>query len=125
MGQQPIRVVVKNDLQERTKAFALQIMDLVEQLPRSRSGEAVARQLIRSGTSIGANYREANRAESKDDFIHKVALATKEASETAFWLELISESPHLKTTGSAELSQESRELLAILTTIGKNANASR
>jgi four helix bundle protein len=118
-------VVVKNDLQERTKAFALQIIDLVEHLPKSRSGEAVARQLIRSGTSIGANYREANRAQSKDDFIHKVALATKEASETAFWLELISESSHLKTTGSVELSQESRELLAILTTIGKNANTSR
>ncbi|MFZ0434951.1 MAG: four helix bundle protein [Chthoniobacterales bacterium] len=114
---------MKNDLQERTKAFGLQVIDLVERLPMSRSGDAVARQLIRSGTSIGANYREASRAQSKDDFIHKVALSTKEASEAAFWLELISESPHLKTAGSVELSQEARELLAIFTTIGKNANS--
>jgi four helix bundle protein len=116
---------VTNDLQERTKAFALQVIDLVERLPKSRSGEAVSRQLIRSGTSIGANYREASRAQSKEDFIHKVALSTKEASETAFWLELIAESPHLKTLGAFDLSKESRELLAILTTIGKNANSNR
>jgi four helix bundle protein len=67
----------------------------VEQLPKSRSGDAVARQLIKSGTSIGANYREANRAQSKDDFIHKISIATKEASETGFWLELIT-SRHLE-----------------------------
>jgi four helix bundle protein len=115
--------VVKNDLQERTKFFALQIIDLVERLPVTRSGQAVARQLIRSGTSIGANYSEASRAQSKVDFIHKVALSTKEASETVFWLELIFESPHLKTPGSEALSKEARELLAILTTIGKNANS--
>ena len=81
-------MVVKNDLQERTKTFALKLIDLVERIPKGRSGDSVARQLIRSGTSIGANYREATRAQSKDDFIHKVALSTKEASETTFWLEL-------------------------------------
>ena len=116
---------MKNDLQERTKAFALKLIDLVERIPKGRSGDAVARQLIRSGTSMGANYREASRAQSKDDFIHKVALSTKEASETTFWLELINESSHLKTTGSIELCNESPELMAILITIGKNAAAGR
>jgi four helix bundle protein len=74
----------KNDLEVRTRDFALRIVDLVERLPKNRSGDALARQLIRSGTSIGANYREANRAQSKDDFIHKISIATKEASETGF-----------------------------------------
>lgn len=113
----------KNDLEVRTRDFALRIVDLVERLPKKRSSDAVARQLIRSGTSIGANYREANRAQSRDDFIHKISIATKEASETGFWLELIAISEHLKTAGSDELMNESRELLAILSTIGKNAKS--
>ena len=108
----------KNDLEVRTRDFALRIVDLVERLPKSRSGDAVARQLIKSGTSIGANYREANRAHSKDDFIHKISIATKEASETGFWLDIITISAHLKI-GADELMNESRELLAILTAIGK------
>jgi len=115
----------KNDLEIRTRDFSLRIVDLVEQLPKTRSGDAVARQLIKSGTSIGANYREANRAQSKDDFIHKISIATKEASETGYWLELISISDHLKTIGSDELMNESRELIAILTTIGKNVKNRR
>jgi len=114
----------KNDLEVRTRDFALRIVDLVERLPKSRSGDAVARQLIKSGTSIGANYREANRAQSKDDFIHKISIATKEASETGFWLEIITISAHLKTIGADELMNESRELLAILTAIGKNTKNS-
>jgi four helix bundle protein len=115
----------KNDLEVRTRDFALRIVDLVERLPKTRSGDAVARQLIKSGTSIGANYREANRAQSKDDFIHKISLASKEASETGFWLELITMSDHFKTTGADELINESRELLAILTVIGKKTKNSR
>jgi len=117
--------MARNDLEVSTKVFALAVIDLVERLPKSRSGEAVAPQLIRSGTSVGANYREANRAQSKDDFTHKIAISTKEASETDFWLELITESPHLKTSGSETLMQEARELLAILTTIGRNTNSTR
>lgn len=101
------------------------IIDLVERLPKTRAGDAVSRQLIRSGTSIGANYREANHAQSREDFIHKVAISAKEASETEFWLELISESQHLRTTGIEGLMKESRELLAIFITIGKNANINR
>ncbi|MFZ4773854.1 MAG: four helix bundle protein [Terrimicrobiaceae bacterium] len=117
--------MAKTELEDRTKKFAIEIIDLVEQMPRNRAGDVAGRQLLRSGTSVGANYREANRGVSRDGFINKVGIATKEASEVEYWLELISESPHLKTPGSIPLIQESREILAILTTIGKNAKSSR
>jgi four helix bundle protein len=81
----------------------------------------MGRQLLRSGTSIGANYREANRAESKADFIHKVGVAEKEASETVYWLELCEASPLGNTVEGRSLLAESNELLAILTTIGRKA----
>jgi four helix bundle protein len=117
--------MAKTELEIRTKQFALAVIELVEQLPKSRAGEVVARQLMKSGTSIGANYREANRAESRDDFIHKIGLATKEASETEYWLELITESKRLKSSGYETLLAESRELLAILSTIGRNSKSNR
>lgn len=113
--------MAKTELEVRTKQFALDLIDLVERLPAGRAGDVVGRQLLRSGTSIGANYREANRAESKSDFIHKVGISTKEAAETEFWLELVAESKHLKTAGSSEVLSESRELLAILISIGRNS----
>lgn len=117
--------MAKTELVDRSKKFALEIIDLVERMPRSRASDVVGRQLLRSGTSIGANYREANRGVSRDDFINKVSIATKEASETEYCLQLISESAHLKTPGSQHLLEESREILAILTTIGKNAKQNR
>jgi four helix bundle protein len=116
--------MARTELEVRTKQFALDLIDLVERLPIGRAGDVVGRQLLRSGTSIGANYREANRAESKNDFIHKVSISTKEAAETEFWLEIVTESEHLETLGSAEVLSESRELLAILTSIGRNSKNS-
>ena len=116
--------MARTELEVRTKQFALDLIDLVERLPVGRAGDVVGRQLFRSGTSIGANYREANRAESKNDFIHKVSISTKEAAETEFWLEIVTESEHLETLGSAEVLSESRELLAILTSIGRNSKNS-
>ena len=65
----------KQELEQRTKQFSLEVIRFLESLPRNYLGEALGRQLIKSGTSIGANYREANRAESKADFIHKLAIA--------------------------------------------------
>ena len=115
--------MARTELEVRTKQFALDLIDLVdlvERLPAGRAGDVVGRELLRSGTSIGANYREANRAESKNDFIHKVSISTKEAAETEFWLELVTESEHLETIGSSDVLAESRELLAILTSIGRN-----
>ncbi len=91
--------------------------------PKTVDGIEVGRQLLKSATSIGANYREANRAESKNDFIHKVGVAEKEASEAAYWLE-ICDAAHLgKTEEIQTLLKEANELLAIITTIGRKAKA--
>ena len=116
--------MAKTELETRTKNFALDLIDLVERMPRNRAGNVVGSPLLRSGTSMGANYREANRAESAKDFQHKVGVATKESAETEFWLELVSESDHLQTEGSSKMLDESRELIAILTSIGRNAKIS-
>src|ERR1700743_3255158 len=79
---------MKTELEGRTREFAVRIVTLIRTFPKTVDGIEVGRQLLKSGTSIGANYREANRAESKSDFIHKVGIAEKEASETVYWLEI-------------------------------------
>jgi four helix bundle protein len=79
---------MKEDLETRTKRFGLSIIELVGKLPHSKASDVVGYQLLKSGTSIGANYREANRARSRDDFIHKVGICKKETSETEYWLDL-------------------------------------
>ena len=74
--------MAKTEFETRTKEFALELIDLVERMPRNRAGDVVGKQLLRSGTSIGANYREANRAVSRPDFHNKLGIATKESAET-------------------------------------------
>ncbi len=96
-------------------------MRLIRTFPKTVDGIEMGRQLLRSGTSIGANYREANRAESKSDFIHKVGIAEKEVSETAYWLEICEAAPLVDADEVRALLKESRELLAIVTTIGRKA----
>jgi four helix bundle protein len=104
---------LKQELEARTKRFALSVIQLVGKLPRGKASDVVGYQLLKSGTSIGANYREANRAQSHEDFIHKVAICEKEAAETEYWLELALEA-NLATLSSIEgLLKEVRELLAI------------
>jgi four helix bundle protein len=115
---------VKNELEGRTLQFALKVITFVESLPRSPAGAVLGRQLLRSATSIGANYREAQRAESRADFIHKVAVAEKEAAETEYWLILCRES-RLAAPEADKLLAESRELLAIFVTIGRNAKRAK
>ena len=110
----------KAELEQRTKEFSLRLIRFLQSLPKNDLGEALGRQLLKSGTSIGANYREANRAESKADFIHKLAIAEKEASETVYWLELMLEAGFGTSAEIERLAQEAKELLAILTTIGRN-----
>jgi four helix bundle protein len=112
---------MKTELEGRTKEFSVRIVRLIRTFPKTVDGIEMGRQLLRSGTSIGANYREANRAESKADFIHKVGVAEKEASETVYWLELCEASPLGNTVEVRSLLAESNELLAILTTIGRKA----
>ena len=115
----------KVKLEERTLQFAINIVRFCGYLPKNSMTEILIRQLLKSGTSIGANYREANRAESKKDFIHKIGIVEKEASETEYWLELLKRTELL--TNARDLStlqllfSESRELLALFNSISRNS----
>jgi len=109
------------DIGERTFLFGVLVVRLVGQLPRTVAGYAIGRQVVRSGTSVGANVEEADAAESKRDFIHKMAIARKEAKETRFWLRIILETPLLDTSEVHALLQKSEELIRILSTIIINA----
>ena len=109
---------MEKDLEKRTKAFALNVIKFVSSLPRNRESDVLGKQLLRSATSIGANYREANRGVSRADFANKVGTVQKEAAETQYWLELLIESAIAKDA-AAELHKESSELLAIFASIGK------
>ena len=102
----------KAELEQRTKRFALRVIGFVAELPKSKVNDVLGYQLLKSGTSIGANYREANRAESRNDFIHKIGVVEKEAAETQYWLELSQEARLGSTQERQWLLQESGELLA-------------
>jgi four helix bundle protein len=103
------------NLRVRTKAFARRVIRLFAALPRSPVGQVLGRQLLRSGTSIGANYREASRARSKAEFIAKLGDCLKEADESEYWLELIHDEKLVKPARLRPLLEESGELVAILT----------
>lgn len=111
----------EKDLKERTKKFALRIINLVASLPHTREADVIGRQLLKSGTSVGANYREANRARSKAGFISKIGIVEQEADETLYWLELLEDSGIIKRELIGEIIKESDELLAIFVTIGKKS----
>ena len=100
-------------LKDRTKQFALKIMALVDALPKTTSSAAIGRQIIRSGTSVGANYRAACRGRSKAEFISKLGIVVEEADETIFWLELIIEGGLLPEGKVSPLLKEADELTAI------------
>ena len=116
---------MKTELEDRTKRFSLNLISLLKSLPKGYLGDVIGRQLLKSGTSIGANYREANRAESKADFIHKLAIAEKEASETVYWLELMTEAGIGDRKDVAKLLKEAREILAIFTAAGRTSKGLR
>jgi four helix bundle protein len=103
----------KLDIQERTFTFAVRTIRLVNRLPRSIAGVEVGRQVVRSATSIGANVEEADAAESKRDFVHKMSIAHKEARETRYWLRIVQASLTNDDDIQA-LVQESDELVRIL-----------
>ena len=102
------------NLKERTKQFALRVLKLVEALPDTVQGRAVGGQLIRAGTSVGANYRAACRGRSKAEFIAKLGTVEEEADESAFWLELIIEGALLKAKLVQPLLDEANELTRIM-----------
>jgi four helix bundle protein len=109
------------DLIERTRAFALRVIRLSASLPRSKEATVLGKQILRSGTSVGANYREAQRARSKAEFVAKVGDSLKELDETLCWLELILGSELVKPRRLQPLVDECNELLAIFTAIHKRA----
>jgi four helix bundle protein len=115
----------KSELKSRTKKFALRIIKLVDELPNTKAGHTIGNQIIRSGTSIAANYRAACRARSSAEFISKLAIVEEESDETLFWLELIVESNLVKEEHLKELIKEADELIAIFTAAGKTAKANK
>ncbi len=108
---------IQGDLKDRTFRFALSILNLADALPQGNKGWVVGKQLIRSGTSIGANVREADQAYSATDFAFKCSLALKEASETDYWLQLAIQSDLLKRETVSTLTIEVDELIRILNAI--------
>ncbi len=115
----------KRDLEKRTKQFALRIIKFIAALPKNQITNVMGYQLLKASTSVGANYREANRAESRNDFIHKIGVVEKEASESQYWLELFDEANIGNIEERRWLLQESGELLAIFVASGRTAKANR
>jgi four helix bundle protein len=101
------------DLKQRTKRFALDIIRFCEGLPKDETSRVLGRQLLRSGTSVGANYRAAKRAKSNADFINKMAIVEEETDECGYWLELLTESGKVFAEKTESLSREANELVAI------------
>jgi len=113
------------ELKLRTKQFALRIIKLSESLPKTHTAEVIGRQLLRSGTSVGANYRAACRARSHAEFIAKVGVVEEETDETLYWLELLVEGKIVPPEKLAALMAEANELLAIFTASGRTAKTQR
>ena len=103
----------KDDMKRKTMQFGLNIITLVEGLPRGRTADAIGNQLLRSGTSVGANYRAACRARSKADFISKMGLVKEEADESIYWMELLVESEKVDIKSVESLMNGGNEILAI------------
>ncbi len=107
------------ELELRTKRFAIRIIKLSATLPSTIEGKVVRNQITKSGTSIGANYREANRSRSKPDFQNKISICESESSETCYWLDIINDMQWLEKDKIESLLDESIQLLAIFTSVGK------
>ena len=105
------------DLRTRTKGFALRIVRLYTSLPKTTEAQVIGKQVLRSGTSVGAHYREGSRAKSDADFINKIEGALQELDETTYWLELLVESGIVKADKLETLMKEADELIAIFVTI--------
>lgn len=111
------------DLRQRTRRFALSIMDMAALIPNNPRGWVISKQILRSGTSVGAQYREACRAKSDPDFISKVEGSLQELDETSYWLELLAESKLVNREIILPLHREADELISIFTTIVKKVKS--
>ena len=111
------------EMKRRTKEFALRVLKLADALPKTRSGNIIAGQIARSGTSVAANYRALCRAKSRADFINKTSIVEEEADESCFWLELLVDSALLGGQRVQPLLKEANELTAIFVASSKTAVA--
>lgn len=111
----------KKDLRDRTKRFALQIIRLLPILPKTMEARVIGNQFLRSGTSVGANYREAFRSRSRAEFIAKCGDCLRELEETAYWLELLLESNMASSEMLPAVYGECKELIAIFVTVVKHS----
>ena len=114
----------KRELQTRTKQFALRVIRLCGELPQNTVGRVIGTQLLRCGTSVGANYRAACLGKSHPDFINKLKICEEEADEAAYWIELISDSGLMKKELLSSILQEAREISFIMTASIKTARSS-
>lgn len=110
-----------NELQSRTKTFALRNIKLTEALPKNQTGKVIGNQLLRCGTSVAANYRAACRARSRAEFIAKLGIVVEEVDESCFWLELIIDSGLLKSVLVQPLLKEAQEITAIMVASSNSA----
>ena len=113
----------KKDLKDRTKKFALRIINMYSALSNSVEAKVLGKQVLRSGTSVGTNYREASQGRSKAEFVAKMGICLNELEETTYWFELLIEGGILSKNKLSGLLQESKELTAIFVTIIKNTKA--
>jgi four helix bundle protein len=102
------------ELKQRTKRFALRVINLVDSLPRKNSASVIGKQLLRSGTSVGANYRASNRAKSRADFVLKLSIVEEECDESLYWMELLVEAGIVKKRLLEPLMKEADEILSIM-----------
>lgn len=109
----------EQSIRDRTKIFALRIIRLNTSLPKSTEAQVIGKQILRSGTSVGANYREASRSRSDTEFIAKFGVCLQELDETSYWLELLTEAQIVPNSKLANLIDETNQLLAIFTSISK------
>ena len=112
----------ENPIANKSKTFALDIIDLYKFLTEEKKEYVLSKQLLRSGTSIGANVREGTRGQSKTDFISKMSIALKEAEETMYWLELLDESGYIEDNLFTDMSLKCNELIKILVSITRTAS---
>jgi four helix bundle protein len=115
----------RQDLVLRTRNYALQCIRIYTSLPKTTEAQVLGKQLLRSGTSVGAQYREAKRAKSDADFINKLEGSLQELEETGYWLELISAAGILQYEGTIDLQTETNELTAIFTSIVKKVKSKK
>lgn len=113
----------QEQLRARTKQFAIRIVRLFRALPKSDEARIIGKQVLRSGTSVAANYRAGGRARSRAEFVSKMGTVVEEADETVFWLELLSETAIVSTAKLEELLKEANELLAIFAAAQRTARA--